>query len=331
MRKDKILYVPPRGIGDLVFSLPLLHSLHGAFPTAQIEIPIPDREALKQMIDLIGFVKPSEVFLPKPSDDPLAAERWAASQAGNSERRYAAEKRIFEKYLAGRSYDLAIVAKPFAIQSVKSPQITRKDLELTGFDWKKAHMVDGFSAFASCMGIPVSDKFDLMFDRNADLKLSTGASLHLDAPYVVFNLGASGNNRKWPSERYAEISVWLNGNRFRSVLVGTPDEHALAQHIERMGSGLVNLVSPRGCSLDLRNYAILASHSQAVIGIDSGFLHLADATGVPVVGLYGPSNPEKTGPYHNRQNVVSTFKIDKTMEGIRSAEVINKLEGVLKA
>ncbi|VVB80007.1 Glycosyltransferase family 9 (heptosyltransferase) [uncultured archaeon] len=324
----KILYVPPRGIGDLVFSLPLLHSLHDAMPLADIEIPIPDRVSVKQMIDLIGFVKPCGVFLPKPSEDPLADERWVAAKAGDSKKRYAAEKKIFEKYLSG-SYDLAVVAKPFKIDSIQATQVSRNELRAMGFDWKKAHMVDGFSAFATYLGIPSSNSFNLVFDRSTDVKLSDGSIPRVGSRYVIFNLGASDSAKKWGCEKYAKVSEWLNNQGVNSVLVGTPDEYQDSQVIARDGKGIVNLVSSNGYSLDLRNYAVLASRASVAVSGDTGLLHIADAVGTKVVGLYGTTSPDKTGPYNNRQNVVSRYNSDKDLSKITEAEVIKTLEGLL--
>lgn len=329
MSVGKLLYVPPRGIGDLVFSLPLLHSIHSAWPFLDIEIPIPNRESLRQMIDLISFVKPCDVYLPKPSEDFLAEKRWRASQLGDSKRKYKIEKEIFEKYLAGFSYDLAIVAKPFEIESVEAPQVTRKNLDQMGFDWRKAHMVDGFSAFATYMGIPVSESFDLMFDLNQSIVLNNNV-LRFNSSYVVFNLGASGNIRKWSAEGYKEVASWLNKQGFISILVGTPTEYNLSQEIEEGGKGIINLVSSKEYLLNLKNYVVLTSGAKVVVGGDSGLLHLADAIGVPVVGFYGPTNPEKFGPYHNMENVISRYNEDKSLLGISTLDVINKLEKVLK-
>ena len=330
MKENKLLYVPPRGIGDLVFSLPLLHSLRSAMTSAtKIEIPIPNRDSLKQTLDLIGLASPCDVFLPTPSEDPLAEERWEASQEGDSIKRYAAEKKIFEKYLAGKFYDLAIVAKPFKINSVIAPQISRKDLENAGFDWRKAHMVDGFLAFATYMGIPALTKFDLNFDKTERVNLRDGRSVEISEPYILFNLGASGDSKKLPAGTYAEVSKWLGQKGFSSILIGTSQEHPEAVEIETLGENIVNLVSQEGLNLDLKNYATLAAQSKGVVGGDSGLLHLADAVGVPVIGLYGPTNPAKFGPYNNLSRVVSRYDSDKDMNNISSDIVISKLEEIV--
>lgn len=323
----RILYVPPRGIGDLVFSLPLLHSLHSALPLAAIEISIPKRDSIKQMMDLIGFVGPADAYLPTPSEDPLAEERWKASQAGDNKRKYAAEKAIFEKYLAGKSYDLALVAKPFRISGLDCLQVSRKDLETMGFDWKNAHMVDGFSAFATYIGIPVIQSFNLDIDRAAKVKLSDGSAPGIKSPYVIFNLGASANKRKWNPDYYAKVAKWLIKNNHMPILVGTGDEYQDSQRISDGLEGVLNLVPQADTAIDLRNFAVLAANSSAVISGDTGFLHLADAVGAKVIGLYGTACPRKTGPYNNQHNVISRYDGDKNLQNITPQEVLKGLRG----
>jgi hypothetical protein len=79
----RILYAPPRGIGDIMFSLPLLHSLRQAYPDSKICGPIPRDK--QDVLDLVGFLETTRRYLPKPSDDPLARRRWQASVAGDTE------------------------------------------------------------------------------------------------------------------------------------------------------------------------------------------------------------------------------------------------------
>ena len=55
--------------------------------------------------------------------------------------------------------------------------------------------------------------------------------------------------------------------------------------------------------LDLENFCKLAFHAKAVIGPDTGLIHLSDAVGAKVVGLYGPTRPYKFAPYNNRNFV----------------------------
>jgi len=80
---------------------------------------------------------------------------------------------------------------------------------------------------------------------------------------------------------------------------------------------------------NLRELAWILQKAEAVIGGDTGPLHLADALGTKVVGLYGPTDPRRNGPYHQPQHVIDRFRTTKSMESISVEEVMNTLERVL--
>jgi len=83
------------------------------------------------------------------------------------------------------------------------------------------------------------------------------------------------------------------------------------------------------------------SRAYAVIGVDSGPLHLAAALGKPGVAIYGPTDPASHGPYGGSIRVlrsadaVTSYKrrteIDQSMRAISSGAVLDALEGALKS
>ena len=155
----RILYASPRGIGDIVFALPLLHSLREAYPQAEIYVPIPRDK--KNVLDLVGFLKTTQRYLPKPSDDTLAMDRWQASVSGNTKEKYRLEKLIYEKYLQGEEFDLALIPKSFTINGINCPtQFCEKDVKEAGIDVDHSHMVDRFLGFADYLAIRKKLCFD---------------------------------------------------------------------------------------------------------------------------------------------------------------------------
>jgi heptosyltransferase-1 len=102
----------------------------------------------------------------------------------------------------------------------------------------------------------------------------------------------------------------------RTLVVWGPDELNLARAID-------GLIAPE---TNLRELAFILQHAQVVVGGDTGPLHLADALGTRVVGLYGPTDPGRNGPYGQLHR---TIRHSKTMESITAAEVIRKIDEVL--
>jgi heptosyltransferase-1 len=130
---------------------------------------------------------------------------------------------------------------------------------------------------------------------------------------VVLLPGAGRPEKMWPVERFRELARLLGD---RAVAVWGPSEEELAKAI--------------GCAVapktSLRELASILQHSQLVIGADTGPLHLADALGTRVIGLYGPTNPQRNGPFGQLDRCVSTFESSKRMDAIEVSDVMRLIQ-----
>ena len=133
---------------------------------------------------------------------------------------------------------------------------------------------------------------------------------------IVLLPGAGRPNKIWPAERFRDLAKRIGD---RAIAVWGPGEEELARKIG-------GRVAPR---TTLRELASILQHAQLVIGADTGPLHLADALGTRVVGLYGPTNPKRNGPYGQLRRCVSTFETSKRMESIEVSDVMTMIEKVL--
>ncbi len=320
----KILYTLPRGIGDMMFSLPLLHSLREAYPQAGIYVPIPKDK--RHVLDLVGFLKTTQRYLPKPSEDSLARDRWQASVNDDTREKYRLEKLIYEKYLDREEFDLALVPRDFIIDSIDCPtQVCETDLRKVGIDTSEGHMVDRFLRFVDYLGIKRKMCFDLDVDREKETTLTSGWNVESDNPYVVLNFGASLGRKVWCDKGYRETASWCLDNGLNVILVGDNDYFNTALRIQWGEGRVLNAVLRQGYSFDLENFARLSLRARVVISPDTGVLHIADAVGARVVGLYGPTSPTKYAPYNNRKNVISRHNSDQNVQNIPSKEVIKKI------
>ena len=80
---------------------------------------------------------------------------------------------------------------------------------------------------------------------------------------------------------------------------------------------------------NLRELATILRHASVVIGGDTGPLHLAAALGTPVVGLYGPTDPRRNGPYGQLQQCVSSYDMSRSMESLAVETVVTMVERTL--
>jgi lipopolysaccharide heptosyltransferase I len=134
---------------------------------------------------------------------------------------------------------------------------------------------------------------------------------------IVLLPGAGKANKLWPIERFRELAKRIGP---RALAVWGPGERELAEAIGAR-------VAP---PTNLRELAGILQKADVVIGSDTGPLHLAAALGTKVVGLYGPTDPRRNGPYGQLDHVVSRFATTKSMESISVNEVMETLQRVVR-
>jgi heptosyltransferase-2 len=122
-------------------------------------------------------------------------------------------------------------------------------------------------------------------------------------PWVGLSPGAAyGPAKRWPPENFAAAGREL-AREFgaRLVLLGGPDEAPVARQVEALlRVPAVNLVG----RTDLREALGVLSHLKLLITNDSGLMHAAAALQVPVLALFGSTDPGRTGPFTSRATVL---------------------------
>jgi heptosyltransferase-1 len=118
-------------------------------------------------------------------------------------------------------------------------------------------------------------------------------------PAVLLNPGAGWGAKRWPVERYAVVARSLADRGMCILLNAGPGEESLAASIEEQSGG-----SARPVHCSVAQLITLTRRTSLVIGGDTGPLHLACALGKPVVGIYGPTDPARNGPFGTRSRVL---------------------------
>lgn len=133
---------------------------------------------------------------------------------------------------------------------------------------------------------------------------------------IVLLPGAGKANKLWPVDRFRELAHRLGD---RALVVWGPGERELAESIG------VRMAPPT----NLRELAWILREADLVIGGDTGPLHLADALGAKVIGLYGPTDPRRNGPYGQLDHCIDHFGTTKWMDSIRVEDVMNMVQRVV--
>jgi heptosyltransferase I len=168
------------------------------------------------------------------------------------------------------------------------------------------HVLDSFMGFAHACGIETGDPhWDLSLPEDA---LGYARSvIGDDRPTLLINPCSSHRARNWSAERYAAVADHAaDKHQMRIVLVGGRSslEAQMGNAIVRAShAAIVNQIAKDS----LPQLLGLMSRSSVLLSPDSGPAHMATMVGLPVIGLYAATNPERTGPYYSRQWCVDKY------------------------
>jgi heptosyltransferase-1 len=123
--------------------------------------------------------------------------------------------------------------------------------------------------------------------------------------YIVISPGGSWRAKCWPAERYGEFCrEFERRHGLPAIVARGPGEEALAEAVCRAAVP----AEPFVMATKIEDLMALLACARCVVAADSGPLHLAAALGVPVVGLYGPTDPARNGPFVPGATVLTAAK-----------------------
>ena len=297
---------PPRSIavlrmsalGDVVMTLPLLRTLQKAFPQAKLHWIV--SRPFDAIVEGVSGVE--LIVIDKPRG-PLSFWRlWRQM------RRFEFDWLLVPQ-ASMRANLVTLVTR--ARRKIGFGALHSRDLQ----SWfvgefvpaEPEHLIDSFLRFATYVGarehvmqwgLPLREEEHAWARR----ELAGCAGIKLA---VV--LAASKTERNWPVDRYRETLQRLAARwPLTVVLIGGPGEaeRALAAELRQgLRAPVHDMVGKTG----LRQLAALLGQVDALLAPDTGPLHIAQAMGKPVVGLYAVAPSRKTGPYVEPQWTVDVF------------------------
>ena len=133
------------------------------------------------------------------------------------------------------------------------------------------------------------------------------------AGWIALFPGASrGPSKRWPAERFAEVGRRLVDERHGRILVlGSEADRPVCERVAaEIGSDALNLAG----QTDFLALAALLGECRCVVANDSGGMHLAAALGIPLVGIFGMTDPEKTAPVGTRHRLLAAQVVDRSRD-----------------
>ena len=313
--EGRILAVRLGAMGDVIFTLPAVASLKHSFPGWHLTWAIEPQWA--PLLEQNPFV---DCVVPVRRDMPAGVlDTWRLLRAARYD--FAVD---FQGLL--KSALVASVARTGRIFGLHYGQARERLAALFYSDTINTHarhMVDKHLDLAAAAGAASALRVFPLPLGQAEGDLPAG-------DFVIASPLAGWRSKQWPLEHYRVLARLLRHELdVPLVLDGPPAcRPLLAQVPEAVSqtSSVAGLI-----------YA--TRRATAVVGVDSGPLHIAAALGKPGVALYGPTDPERNGPYGDSLRVlraagsVTTYRrhhsIDETMRRLGPEEVFSALRSVL--
>lgn len=163
------------------------------------------------------------------------------------------------------------------------------------------HVVEqGCELLGTAIGQPLAPAdVPLPLDESAERWRDDLLSRIQAGPFVVIAPSAGWGAKQWPAERYGAVAAELARAGYTPLVNASSPDAPLANAVVQASGGSAIMAY---CTL--AQLVALLRRASVVIAGDTGPLHLAAALGRPVVGLFGPTDPARNGPYGTRSRVL---------------------------
>jgi lipopolysaccharide heptosyltransferase I len=277
---NRILIVKLSSFGDVVQTLPLLHVIRASFPNATIGWAV--QKSFAPLID--GHPMIDKVHV-------LPSKKLAPCLALGEE-------------LRETRYDIVLDAQGLFVSGLVS--YLSKAPRRIGYNWRReanqifmtdasviatdrVHMVEKILRLGDAIG---ATRLPFIKDDYLAAKPLPSQMIDDSRNYASLVVGASVSAKTLSPDHWARLAQKLSVQGLMPILIGGPQERAVAESIEQCaGCQVVNLAGKTSFS----ELAGVLAYSSVVVSSDTGALHLAVAVGTPSVGLCGVTDPVRTG------------------------------------
>ncbi|MFI3185815.1 MAG: glycosyltransferase family 9 protein [Methylococcaceae bacterium] len=288
-KPTEILIIAMRFLGDVLLTTPLIRSLRQAYPDARI--------------DVLVFSSTASMLEGNPDIDQIIT---TPNRPKFSDYRHLV-RRLF------RRYDLAVATqvgdRPFLYTLLAAPLRVAVVPPKNATGWWKRFFVQHWMEYDGSLHtvlqhlklldlINVPRCFSLVPPQPGNTRQLTQQFPFLadNTGFAVLHPHPQWAYKQWTVEGWIEVGFYLKELGLRLVISGGPAQEEI-DYIASIQSQLPNDTINLAGSVSLAQLAYIIAQAKLYIGPDTGITHLAAATGVPVIALYGPTNPVIWAPF----------------------------------
>lgn len=347
LNDKRILVIKQSSLGDIIHALPVIHALKRCFPSCHIGWIV--EQGFSPLVahdPAVDVVYP--IHIPSTSDPDSGRFAYCRALAATLD-----VLRTLRTAFHAHPYDVVLDLHAsfrsglFALMNPGGVRVGFGDARelntlfqqhLITIPQDTVHAVDKNLLFCTFLGCEASSADFYLYSSQADehrvYSFLTGAGIGQEDRFVYVNPTARWQSKFWISSRWSELCDQLQAAGVRTVFGGSGSDLAYIDGIvEQMHS---SAVIAAGC-LSLTESVTLMKRASVYVGLDTGPMHMAAMVGTPVVALFGPTHPERVGPYRVNKAVIRAEGLDclccrkrfcdhlRCMQGITVAMVYEKV------
>ncbi|MCI5146269.1 MAG: glycosyltransferase family 9 protein [Candidatus Electrothrix sp. AR3] len=318
-KQKRILIIKPSSLGDIIHTLPVVHALKRYFPGSSIGWVVQQSYAPLLVADKsIDTVYP--ISIPSTSDPHAGQDAWLQALKATVH-----TLKMLRAQFQQEPYDLILDLHA----SLRSGLLGRtnpggkrigfkdaKELntffqnELIAVPAEMKHAQDKNLLFCTHLQCQVREEdFYLCCGEEDNQKVKAFLARHgLNKKQVIYaNPAARWQSKFWPVEHWAALADQFDAQGKSLVFGGSKQD---VEYIDSIKKKMHTSPVIAAGHLSLPQSIALMQHASLYIGLDSGPMHMAALSRIPVVALFGPTHPERVGPYGVEHRIIRVEQLD---------------------
>jgi lipopolysaccharide heptosyltransferase I len=293
---QRLLVVRLGSLGDLVHTLPAVSAIHRTYPALDIHwlVDAPHRDFLS----LVPWLASVIVLRDRTAAAWLAARgELRALDADVALDFQGLLKSAALARLSGARRVIGFTRRA-AREGMAAPFYSERVDAETG-----RHVIEKNLALAGALGVTTDTlEFPLAEAASAAADAIQAAGIR---DYALINPGAAWPNKRWPPASFGEIARLLRDRHgLASIVLWGPGERPLADAVVAASAGAARAAP----ETTIRDLVAMSRRARLIVSGDTGPLHIAAAVGAPAVGVFGPTNPGRNGPWRAADRSISRYE-----------------------
>jgi ADP-heptose:LPS heptosyltransferase len=316
----KVLLIRLRLIGDVVFTTPIIRALRRAMPDARLTYLVECESAAvvrdNPHLDELIVIRRSR-GVARVADDLRLARRLRSERFDIVIDMHGGPRSGWLTLATGAAqrigYDIPGRQWMYTRSVSRARELRPRHSVLN--QWDLLHAIDGWTGTAPD---PAEDAVQMTADPRADRRVANRLAACGIGPgheVIVVHVSAGNPFRRWPEEAFVRLIAGLGASPARRVILSSgPSDRMAAERIARAARAALGAPAAANVvdfgDFDLAELRALVTRSRLFIGGDTGPLHIAATTATPVVGVFGPTLPERSAAWRSPAHLTESVAVE---------------------